>query len=368
MIGGATATCILSSGQAAALAGAVIRELGWGLRAVLCEVERWRSRACEIPDATIRADALTALADKRPNTDGAALFWTIARRRDLRLLRLLVAYEIMADYLDSLVERGAHVGVVNGRQLHMAMVEAVDVRRPLSRYFMHHPWKEDGGYLLGLVCACRHWCRCLPSYWKVRPFLIRAACLAQVQGINHELDLSLREVLLKEWRELQFASEELELDWYEAAGAASAWLTVLALMAVAAETTADTRYAPEVYLAYFPWFCLSATLLDSYGDLIEDRLTGENSYIAYYGSLDHAVDRIGEVLRRATVEVHLLENGTRHAVILASMVAMYLSKDSVLGVEMKSMSRQLLQAAGPLAVAFEPLLRGWRVAYRLRGA
>jgi tetraprenyl-beta-curcumene synthase len=354
-------------GQTWALGVAMARELVWGLRGVLREVERWRLLATEIPDATIRKDALVALEQKRPNTDGAALFWVITTRRCPRLLRLLVAYEIMADFLDSTIERGAHAGVANGRQLHRALVEAVDVSRPLSDYFHYHPWQDDGGYLPKLVAACRHGCTMLPSYPSVRPLLIRAAALAQVQGLNHELDLASRETVLKTWAECQVEPVG-EIGWYETAGAASAWLTVFALMAIAAEPVTPKDYISDVYSVYFPWFSLTATLLDSYGDLAEDQANEENSYIAHYGSLEDAVHRIDEVVRRATSEVCLLRKGARHSVILAAMVSMYLSKDSAVTPDMKPMSRQLLRSAGPLAVLLGPVLRAWRVAYSLKGA
>jgi tetraprenyl-beta-curcumene synthase len=307
------------------------------------------------------------LERKRPNAEGAALFWTVTRHRSPALLRLLVTYEIMADFLDSMVECGAHVGVLNGRQLHLAMVDAIDIRRPLSPYLRFHPWRDDGGYLRALVRSCRHRCAILPSYFVVRPWLIRAAGLAQVQGLNHELDLLLREATLREWAEREVGSAS-ELDWYESAGAASAWLTVLALMTVAAEPISAPGRAEEIYLAYFPWFSLSATLLDSYGDAAEDATNKENSYIAYYGSVELAALRIDEVLRRATWEVHLLDGCAGHVVILSAMVAMYLSKDSVVCPEMRDMSRRLLRAGGPMAIVLGPVLRGWRAANALKNA
>lgn len=367
MSGEAYDTTCSAISQARALGVAMTRELVWGLPHVLREVERWRRLAAKIPDATIREDALVALAQKRPNTDGAALFWVITTHRCPGLLRLLVAYEIMADFLDSTIERGAHAGIANGRQLHRALVEAVDTTRPLSDYFQYHPWRDDGGYLPKLVQACRYGCTTLPSYESVRPLLIRAAALAQVQGLNHELDLALREAILKVWVECQRDATE-EIEWYEAAGAASAWLTVFALMAIAAEPVSPADYVAEVYSAYFPWFSLTATLLDSYGDLAEDRANGENSYIAHYGSLESAVERMDGVLRRAAVEVCLLRQGARHSVILAAMVAMYLSKDSVMTADMRPSSLQLLRSAGPLATLLVPVLRAWRVVYSLKGA
>jgi tetraprenyl-beta-curcumene synthase len=368
MLGGATASAACG-GQARALARAVVRELVWGLRAVSVEVRRWRVCAEGIPDATIRREAVNALENKRLNADGAALFWTVTRRRCPGLLRLLVAYEVMADFLDSMVElgAGAGAGAVNGRQLHLAMVEAVDVDRPISQYLRHHPWQEDGGYLRALVLACRTGCLTLPSYAKVRPALVRAATLAQVQGLTHELDRLLREAILRRWAERELKGD-CELDWYEAAGAASAWLTVLALLALAAEPGPTPRQSTEVYLAYFPWFTLSATLLDSYGDIVEDRVEKKISYIAYYGSLQRAVERMDEVLANATVAICLLENGAGHAVIFGAMVAMYLSKDSVIDPELGQISRSLMRSAGPLASLLGPVLKGWRAVNSLKDA
>lgn len=365
MFGGIRDTTCASLRQAKALGEAVFRELVWGLSEVLREVERWRVLAAGIPDATIRHDALTALVHKRPNTDGAALLWTIPARRCPRLLRLLVAYEIMGDFLDSTIERGAHVGIANGRQLHLALVEAIDVERPMSDYYLHHPWQDDGGYLASLVEACRYGCIMLPAYVSVRPLLIRAAMLAQVQGLNHELDTALRRLALEAWADNE-GNAGSGLGWYETAGAASAWLTVLALMAVAAEPAPPAGRAYAVFLAYFPWIALAATLLDSYDDLVEDELNDTDSYLARYGSFDRAVRRIDELLRRATYEARMLDDGERHAVIVASMIALYLSKDSVRSPQMVAASRMLLRSGGPLAVCLEPVVRTWRLLNSLK--
>ncbi|HTB50857.1 MAG TPA: DUF2600 family protein [Solirubrobacteraceae bacterium] len=344
---------------------AVVRELVWGLWWVLREVEKWEIYAAEIPDATIRRDALAALEHKRPNTDGAALLWIIPAQRSPGLLRLLVAYEIMGDFLDSTVERGAHVGIMNGRQLHLALVDAVDIERPISDYYRHHPWQDDGGYLSRLVEACRSGCAGLPSYGSLRPLLIRAAALAQVQGLNHEPDMALRQVVLEAWAARE-AGAEFGVGWYEAAGAASAWLTVLALMAVAAEPSPTIDHANDVFLAYFPWIALAATLLDGYDDLVEDRVNKTDSYLVRYGSFDLVVQRLQELLIRATREAGSLPNGERHAVIVASMIALYLSKDSVRTPDMDSASRLLLRSGGPLAILLGPVLRSWRLLYALR--
>ncbi len=138
-------------------------------------------------------------SDKRANIDGAALFWTLPRVRSRELLRLLVAYEILADFLDCTSERAAHAGTANGRQLHRALIEALDPDLEVSDYYRYHPWARDGGYVRALVDTCRQICVRLPSYEAARPLLHRAACLTQVLALNHEPDPRRRDELLRAW-------------------------------------------------------------------------------------------------------------------------------------------------------------------------
>ncbi len=70
-----------------------------------------------------------SLSSKRASTDGAALFWTLPDGRSPNLLRLLVAFEVMADFLDNVSERGVQAGPANGIQLHVALSEALDPGR-----------------------------------------------------------------------------------------------------------------------------------------------------------------------------------------------------------------------------------------------
>jgi tetraprenyl-beta-curcumene synthase len=356
----------ISLGQANALVAAVVRELGWGLKAVSREVDLWRNRAATIPDYTIREDALGSLDCKRGNTDGAALFWILPNLRRPQLLRLLVTYEIMCDFLDSVSERGAGAGLKNGRQLHLAFREALDPSTPISDYYLHHPWRDDGGYLRLLVELCRAACELLPSYLAVRPTLIRAATLAQVQGLNHELDPHLRDLTLRKWSAQEFA-DRLDLAWYELSGAASTWISVLALLALASEAGRRPEEAVETYAAYF-WVCLAATVLDSYVDEAEDTANGDHSYFGHYPSKEVGIGRAHEIVKRASHEAQRLRNGHRHTVIVSCMIALYLSKDSALTPDLEPTSRLLLRSGGSLAALLGPVLRAWRVAYSLKEA
>ncbi|HEY6779597.1 MAG TPA: DUF2600 family protein, partial [Thermoleophilaceae bacterium] len=253
----------LSRQQSSALLRAVVRELGWGLRAVSRELRSWRERALAIPDQPLRDDALHALESKRGHTDGAALFWTLPTRRELPLLRLLVAYEVIYDYLDNVSERGAGEGAQNGGQLFRALADALDPDRPRADYYRHHPWHDDGGYLRMLVDECRAGCQLLPSFPVVRPFIELETSHASVLALNHELDVKRRDDALRAWAAVKLPDGH-GLHWYERTAAASQSVVTFALLALAADPHTTYASAKATYDAYFPWFAYAVTMLDSY--------------------------------------------------------------------------------------------------------
>jgi tetraprenyl-beta-curcumene synthase len=325
----------------------------------------WRRRANEIPSPFLRQDAISALAYKRGQSDGAALLWTIPRTRSLTLLRLLVVYQTIWDYLDCVNERGAAVGQLNGRQLHLALVDALDPSRPLSDYYRHHPWKDDGGYLRALVEVCRERCRELPSYDCVRHLVAHEAERAQVLAINHDLDPVARDTTLQRWAACEFPTGH-EASWFELTGAASAGLTIYALLVLAAEPTCSDSKIAKARSTYFPWISTAATMLDSYVDHREDAANNDHSYVAHYPTPELAAQRIGELIHRSLQEAHGLYSSERHILIIACMTAMYLSKDSARTEALRETTESLLSAGGSLTRLLLPILRLWRIAYAQR--
>lgn len=353
--------------QLGAFAAACARELLWGLRVVSQETARWRALAAAIPDGPLRDDALKAIDRKRANIDGAALFWTLPRRRTLDLLRVLVAYEILADFLDCVSERGAQEGVANGLRLHRALRDALDPGVPLTDYYHFHPWRDDGGYLRSLVVTCQCACARLPSFGAVRPFIRRAACLTEVLALNHEPDPLVRDTLLALWAGVR-GGRGVGLAWFEWCGGASAWLTIFALLAVAADAGRSAAEAQSVCKAYLPWVSLAGTMLDSYADMAEDAASGAHSYIAHYPDQNTAIRRTSQILRRSLREIDSLPDAPRHMVIVGCMTAMYLSKDSARLPVMRRTTHSLARSTGNLSYALLPVLRVWRIIYSQQSA
>jgi tetraprenyl-beta-curcumene synthase len=357
----------LSPRQVWVLLAAASRQLRWGLKAASLEIAVWRARALRIPTAPIREDALASIERKRGHADGAALFWILPRRRHPNLLRLLVRYQLIWDFLDCVNEHAATVGTENGRQLHLALVEALDPGAPMSDYYRYHPWQDDGGYLQELVRSCRESCAVLPSYGRLRPLVVREARRAQVLALNHDADPSDRDDALRRWAAQEFAGKQ-PVSWFELSSAASASLTVLAFLALAAQPACSEAEIRRTCSAYFPWISGAATMLDSFVDQAEDEVNGDHRYVAHYASRALAQERVGGLVGRSAAEARRLQNGHRHAVIAACMVAMYLSKDSARTPDMRASTASILQAGGSLTRLLLPVLRVWRVAFAQQGA
>jgi tetraprenyl-beta-curcumene synthase len=286
-------------------------------------------------------------------------------RPNADLLRLLVAYEIIWDFLDSTNEAGISAGQVNGRRLHLALIEALDPGGPISDYYRHHPWRADGGYLRVLVDTCRESCEQLVGFERVRQLVDREARRAQVLAINHHPKPQCRDAMLRDWVRKEFPSGQ-EAAWFEVTGAASASLTVHVLLALAADLECGVAELERVQSAYFPWISAATTMLDSYVDRADDFANGDHSYVAHYPSPEFAACRIRKLIERSFGEARALRAPEQHVLIVACMAAMYLSKDSAWSGSTCAITQELVSAGGSLTKLVLPLLRLWRIAYRQR--
>lgn len=319
----------------------------------------WRGRAQCVANEALRVDALSALAVKRPHLDGAAMFAALAGRRPAgHVLRAVVSYEAALEYLDNANERSAKAGVRNGQQLHAALQDAISPPRPTADYYRHHDSRDDAGLLTALVSACREAVGSLVSYQVIAPFLAGETARTQVLALNHDPCPTRRDEKLRTW-----AAENADImpaaRWFERTGAATGSLNIHALIALSADPFATAHDARRTLAVYRP-LSLLATMLDSYADQISDREGGAHSYIDHYGSRGRFVEETDRWLREATGATLDLRQGCRHAVIAASMVALYLSSESARAEQQFTVA--LLSAAGRLTRVLLPILRIWRVA------
>jgi tetraprenyl-beta-curcumene synthase len=320
----------------------------------------------QIPDPLLRADALGSLAEKRYYIDGAALFWILPSRRNGELLALLVAYQTMADYLDVASERGAeHRGGASTGSLMLSLVDAVDVDAPLHDYYADHPWKDDGGYLRALVLRCRRACLGLPRYRQARPLLLREARRGHALELCHDPEPRRRDEALRAFADREFGTVPAA-SWFELAGNATSLLGVLAVMALAGDETGTDEDLHAAVDLYSPWVGALSTMLDSYIDQADDARTRRWSAIAYYPNSENAEGRIALLMSTVLRDAARLRHGQRHTLIVAMMIAMFLTSDSATSGPLAASTRQLRRAGGPLTMVLVPVLRCWRLLYGQR--
>lgn len=348
------------------------RELVIGLPKAAREMRRWRARAQTMVEPPLREDALAVLRGKRTQVDGAAMFSTLLLRHEPRLLRLLVAYQLLIDFLDYASERGQLaeqdllVGRRNGQRLHTGLLNALDTESPLVEHYAWHPWSDDGGFLRALVLACRDRTSSLPSYPLARPLAQQEATrAAEVLAINHIPDRRLRDQGLKAWAARRFPAEQ-RLSWFESAAAVSGSLAIHALLVQAADPHASSWSIRQTYDVYLRRVALATAMLDSHADRLEDEACGGHSYVAHYGAGERA--ELCQIVKETMRAVRELPRGSRHAVLVGCMIAMYLSKDDARSPALAAQTRALLASGGLLVRGLLPALRIWRILFSHKSA
>jgi tetraprenyl-beta-curcumene synthase len=346
--------------QLAALGRSATLELGWGLRAVRHELKGWRTRALAISDPVVRRDAIAAQEDKRVLVDGAALFWTLPRRRSRELLRLLVAFQTLANYLDNASERAAAAGEADAGTA-AVLVAALDVgAAPVGSVGVGSD--GDDGYLAALAEACRAGCASLPGYWAVRGLLLTEAARARSMDIEHDHDPLRRARRMRDFSATEYGAAE-DTRWWEPVAGSSSLLTTIVLLALAADPHTPHRDLAAAVDAYTS-AAIASALLDSYVDQLDDPGTSAHNYLTYYASPQLAIERLATLTERMMHRLGALHDAERHLVIATSMTAMFLSSDAARSPGLAQDSERLAAGAGTLTRALVPVLRTWRVANR----
>jgi tetraprenyl-beta-curcumene synthase len=313
---------------------------------------RLLTRAEAIPDPRLRAEALASHHDKGSNSEGLAALAILAPSgRRAEVVRSLVAYQLMLDYLDGVSERPSEDPLGNGLALHRAFDVALDPEAPHENYYAHTPMCDDGGYLHELIEICRAPLRDLPSYPATREALLRQARLCrESQALNHALRYTPVQEELGAWADRTAAEAGLDpgFEWWELiAAAAASSLCVGALLALAATPGVDEVEARQVESAYFPWASGLNALLDSLVDLDEDP--EDASHLRRYASQEQAAERLQTIAAGARRRVAELPDGRLHEAILAAMGSLYLVHEEAWQPGREPMSLAVYGALGPLA-------------------
>jgi len=329
------------------------------------EVRGWQARAGAIPDPALRRLALATHRTERGNLEGAAAFAVLVpRAQRARVVRAAVAFQAAYDFLDTLAEQPNGDPVANGHQLHLALLAALSPAGDHADYYAHHRQSGDDGYLRDLVDACRGALGALPSYACVAAPALRAAeRMVAYQSFNHQSRGDPVRALAH-WA-APLTPPGTGLRWWETAAGAASSLSVLALIAAAAQPGLSAAEAAAVQGAYFPWIGALHVLLDSLIDRADDLDAGHHSLVDHYASSEEAAGRLTLIAAHALEATETLPAGRQHAMILAAMSSFYLSAPRASMPLARPAARQVRRTMGSLATPPMVVFGARRAAGRL---
>ena len=302
------AGCAACSRDVAATVASLVRYWLGVLPIVRRDLRHWSRRAEAIPDPVLRAQAVATLREERLNAEAAAVFATLVPwTRWSALVPLLVAFQVMYDYLDTVSEERVDDPLRNGLQLHRALAAALDPLLPLLDWYRHHPQRDDGGYLDELVGVCRARLGSLPAGPMVLPHARRAAgrCAAG-QSYTHDAEQE-GDARLAAWALSQDRADGYR--WWEVAAGVISSVGVYALLAAAADPRTTLAEAHRVDAAYFPPICALSALLDSLVDRRSDALTDNHSSFGHYPSGAEAAERLSMIAGSAEIAIARCDTG-----------------------------------------------------------
>jgi tetraprenyl-beta-curcumene synthase len=319
------------------------------------EIARWKRRASEIPNRTLRGQALHKLTGERLNPEAAALFAILAApRRRKRLIRLIVSFQIAYDYLDAINEAPDTASLQNGLCLHQALDDIVAAEPSNVDYYRYHPHKDDGGYLAGLIAVCRAEIARMPSTPALRQTLAAATeRVGTAQTRNHALRVE-GEGQLIEWADA--SSKPDGYHWWELAAGGISSLGIHALFAAAA-SGATVDEARRIDAAYFPSVCAISALLDSLVDYSGDIQTTNHSFVGHYPSEAIVAERFGEITCEAAKLLRRLHHDRRHVVLLAGIASFYLSAHEAQSPSARPAMLSTLAELGPITAPMLTVMR-----------
>jgi tetraprenyl-beta-curcumene synthase len=330
------------------MVGALARYTATIVPRARAEISRWQPRAQRIPDPSLRDLALATLGEEHLNAEAAAVFALLAPRGARReVVELLVAWQLMFDYLDTITERDGDEPLRSSLALHRALVESLE--RPgardarvgargaggaggrraraeqAARVTPPRDAEDDGGYLAELVATCRRRLWALPAAAAIVPAAEREArrC-GEAQSHTHAAMLGGELGALRRW-----AREDrpgLGLQWWESAAAGISSLAVHALLAAAAVPGTTARDAERIARAYTD-ICALSTLLDSLVDVDADSRTGNLSYFSQYPSPAAAAGGMRRLAARSAAGVARLPLSRVHRVIVSGLAGFYVSDE-----------------------------------------
>lgn len=312
----------------------------------------WLTSLDYCPSEKLKGQALASISLKRFHAQGGSIYALYPGVRQEPLIRFIVALQTISDYLDNLCDRAGCFEPEAFERLHLAMLDAVGLNTqkfiPSAPYYAFYPVKDDGGYLVNLVTACREELAKFPNYRLAEGHILQLVRLySNLQVFKHTYPEK-REKLLSEWIKPKLIHYP-DLTTWEYAAATGSTLGVFMLAALASLNKVSLDELEKTKQAYFPWICSLHIMLDYFIDQEEDKTASDFNFVSYYKDQEECSSRLVFLLRKAKQEARTLPNSLFHLTVIDGLLALYLSDPKALQGTTLEVTRALLQEGGAKA-------------------
>lgn len=271
-------------------------------------------------------------------------------------IRFIVSFQTISDYLDNLCDRTGFLNEASFRQLHLSMLDAVDLSSSMNDYYLFYPVKDDSNYLNCLVMECRLQLKGLKSYSVVLDVVKKYIRLyTDLQTFKH-LSPEIREPRLMKWA-YRHLGQNHDISWWEFSAAAGSTLGIFALFVSAFNPLLVSEEVKLIENVYFPWICGLHILLDYYIDVQEDMRMGDLNFTGYYKNLKHCEERISFFIERSLEGCYSLPYPLFHLTVIKGLLAMYLSDPKASFGMNKLASRNLIKKCGKWTATYYNLCK-----------
>lgn len=304
-----------------------------------------------ITDSTFRQLAEDSFTRKRFHCEGAA----VLADGESSGTRLIVFYQTLCDYLDTLTDRGPRLSSQAVGTLHQALFLALDEKADVEERDLVS-LVPDQGYLAWLVRSCQREVHSLPGLDAVRP-LVRwlAGRYGELQSLKHDPDRAGRGRRLESWAD-RHNQGRWPIDWWELAAATGSTLGLFALLREAAHSRPDQRQIDALAACYFPWIGGLHILLDYLVDQDEDRAGHDFNFIHCYADDRATAEGLSHLFAGAEAQVGLLPQAGDHRWILTGLPTFYLADGKARRLP-RQLFRHVLRLAGGRSHWWLPLAR-----------
>lgn len=310
------------------------------------ELEYWKERASNIPNVELRKQALDSIKHKTFHCEGGGILALLSENYIVEVVRFIVAYQTISDYLDSLCDRSTSLCPEDFRLLHQSMVHALKLDNEEINYYALRIDQDDGGYLCELVETCQEVLKQTHHYELIKDTLQELGGYYCDLQVHKHIVVEEREEKLQNWF-LEHKEYVSNMQWYEFSACAGSTLGIFCLVAYAFHEEISIEHVRQLRNGYFPYIQGLHILLDYFIDQEEDLEMGDLNFCTYYTEQEEMVQRFLHFIEEADKQMLGIPHEDFHKLINRGLIGIYLTDKKIQQQkELKRIAKQIIKFGG----------------------